>query len=315
MINYKYLFSSSFVVFFLLLHVSCSNNDSACIEQNPDNVISISCWGDSKTEGWQDNTTQSYPLILQNMINNLGGRNKVYNMGAHGENSKEILQRQGAIPLHVRSFIMPASSSDTVRIFIDSRLRVPDTGCNPCYIEGVRGTIIKDDTDKTHRNFSFVREIDDDSFVVTDSSQIITDAMLHRRNDILVIDIGYNGGYNDSQELVSQIRMMIDFSFCKEYLVLGRVDHQMAYYELEELFSEEFGERFINLREFYIERGLELNNLLPSDDDIKDMSNGIAPGSLFYDVSHENYYGYFCKAYCVLEKLKEFGLINTMVQL
>ena len=246
------------------------------------------------------------------MINDWGGHNVVYNLGAHGENSREILQRQGAIPLIVSPFIMPASRSDTVLVRINSRLRVPNTGCNPCYINDVKGSIIKDDNDVTHNTFYFVRESNGKSFPVPDSTRVITDAMLHRNNDIMIIDIGYNsGGYNGLDELVSQIRMMIDYSECKKFIVLGRVDNKKPYYELEEAFLKAFGENYINLRDFYVNEGLKVNGLQATDADKDDLGRGVAPKSLFFDKTHENYYGYYCKALCVFNKLIELGFISN----
>ena len=204
---------------------------------------------------------------------------------------------------------MPSSSLDSVKVNINSRLRVPEAGCNPCYINGIKGRIIKDKTDKTHHTFYFSRENDGESFVVSDSSKVITDAMLNRKNDILIIDIGYNGGYKDIDDLINQIRMMIDYNESKKYVILGRVDNQKNYSDIDEAFNMAFGKNFINLREFYINQGLQINGLEANEVDKENIAEGIAPCSLFYDKAHENYFGYYCKAMCVFNKLVELNYI------
>ena len=88
----------------------------------------IACWGDSKTEGGQE-SGMSYPGILQELLQQEGYQIEVFNFGANGERTTEIMQRQGSYPFMVQPFTIPASAAKEVKIAINSRLRVPEAGC------------------------------------------------------------------------------------------------------------------------------------------------------------------------------------------
>lgn len=121
------------------------------------NAVAIACWGDSKTQGEQEGEGMSYPAFLQELLEAHGYTYVVNNFGAHGERSTEIMQRQGSRPLTVQPFTIPASAQEEVKIVINSRLRVPEAGCNPCLIDGVEGTIRHDWTDSSQKTFYFRR--------------------------------------------------------------------------------------------------------------------------------------------------------------
>ncbi len=280
------------------------------------NAVAIACWGDSKTQGEQEGEGMSYPAFLQELLEAHGYTYVVNNFGAHGERSTEIMQRQGSRPLTVQPFTIPASAQEEVKIVINSRLRVPEAGCNPCLIDGVEGTIRHDWTDSSQKTFYFRRLQSGTVKKISSPTRIVTDAMLNHRNEILVLDIGYNGGFSGVNDLISQCQEMIDYSECKEYVVIGRASH---YYGisvgLESAFTNYFGNHYINLRDYYVNHGLEDMNITPTDGDIQDMQSGFPPRSLFYDEHHENIKGYRIKANLVFRKLLELGYLNepTMI--
>ena len=276
----------------------------------------ISCWGDSKTQGGQETENVSYPSVLQAMIDSAGYQMRVYNFGATGEFSTEIMQRQGALPLIIQPFVIPASSEEEVLVTINSRLRVPDAGCNPCVVAGIEGSIRHDWADADQKTFYFKRAKDGDPVVINDETRVITDAMLHHRNDLLIMDIGYNGGWHDDKDWINQYRQMVDYSKCKEYIVIGRASHWYGTYpEREEMFQSTFGNRYINLTKYYIEHGLSDAGLEPTEDDLKDINSGIPPRSLFYDEHHENDAGYAVKAKVVFNRLQELGIFSGLTNI
>ncbi len=269
----------------------------------------ISCWGDSKTQGNQEPGV-SYPSMLQNLLEENHYDITVYNFGANGEKSTEIMQRQGARELIVQPFTIPESSGTEVKIAINSHLRVPEAGCNPCVINGVEGAIRHDWRDSSQKTFYFSRFTDGYAVVVDKPTRIITDAMLHHRNDILIMDIGYNGGFSSVSDWINQYKEMVDYSDSKEYVVIGRASH---YYvtstTTEDAFSEAFGNRYISLSQYYVEHGLEDAGITPTPNDLNDILSGRPPQSLFLDDHHENAYGYAIKAKLVYQKLLELGLL------
>lgn len=270
----------------------------------------ISCWGDSKTQGGQESGI-SYPSILQGLLEENNYNIPVYNFGAHGERSTEIMQRQGARELVVQPFVIPASAQEEVKISINSRLRVPEAGCNPCLICGVEGNIRHDWDDSTQKTFYFQRLADGNSQRVEKATAVITDAMRNHRNDVLVMDIGYNGGFSGVQDWINQYKEMIDYSECKEYIVIGRASHRYATsVSMEKAFTQAFGNRYISLSRYYVEHGLEDAGITPTAEDINNISVGVPPMSLFLDIDHENAYGYTIKAKLVYEKLLELGILS-----
>ena len=290
-----------YLLFLFLLSVSISTH-SQC--------EAIACWGDSKTQGEQEGLGLSYPSFLQAMLENDGYQIQVHNYGAHGEFSTEIMQRQGSFPLTVQPFIIPASSDEEVKISINSRLRVPDAGCNPCFIDGIEGSIRHDWTDKSQKTFYFKRKQDGIQKEITSVTAIITDAMVNHRNEILILDIGYNGGFSSINNWIAQYQKMIDYSECKKFIVIGRASHfHRPSVNTEEAFSNYFGDKYINLRDYYVKHGLEDAGITPTDEDLQDINRGIPPRSLFYDEHHENIMGYTIKANLVYQKMKELNYI------
>lgn len=273
----------------------------------------IACWGDSKTQGGQESPDVSYPSILQALLDSAGYNISVFNFGAHGEKSTEIMKRQGASPLIIQPFTIPASAEKEVKVSINSRLRVPEAGCNPCYVADIEGYLRHDWDDSSQKTFYFHRSKDGDSLAIDKPTQVITDAMLHHRNDVLVMDIGYNGGYSSIEDWISQYKQMVDYSECKEYIVIGRASH---YYttssSYEEAFKEAFGNRYISLSNYYVEHGLLDAGIQPTSKDLVDIASQRPPSSLFYDEHHENNAGYRIKANLVFNKLKELGIITPV---
>ena len=125
------------------------------------------------------------------------------------------------------------------------------------------------------------------------------------------MDIGYNGGFSSVSNWISQYREMVDYSDCKEYIVIGRASHYyVTSITTEEAFSKAFGNRYISLSQYYVEHGLEDAGITPTPNDLDDIQAGRPPQSLFLDDHHENAYGYVIKAKLVYQKLLELGLLS-----
>lgn len=143
--------------------------------------------------------------------------------------------------------------------------------------------------------------------------------------DILVLEIGSNGGWNGNYgELIAQYRSMIERAGCEDYLIIGDTDDPGTSFAdskqkpfpkgtgagetaWEAALREEFGDRFINMRVFLVERGLETAGLEATAEDEEDASCGCVPGQLRADWTHLNSYGYYAQAFAVHERGRDLG--------
>lgn len=287
-----------------------------------DTSITITCWGDSLTAGAGGNGT-TYPSVLQG----LSGL-QVFNMGVGGETSSTIVSRQGGSTMMVNDLTIPAAKQK-IQIFSTPNTRFTDNagrtcsplrqgpgGVNPCYIAGVKGTLSITQTTSTSTDvlYFFEREVAGTSdTIINRPTPIITDAMVTRRNDILVIFAGQNGGWSDPGDLCNQIKSIVDYaSFNKpcQYIVVGL--HSLTAADRAPLESEmlkQFGRRYINLRDYMTKYGLSDAGITPTSQDTADMAAGKTPTSLMTDGVHFTAAGYTIIGNLIFKRLKELSII------
>ncbi len=168
-----------------------------------------------------------------------------------------------------------------------------------------------------------IRDYDSD-YAVSDR-EIVRQSSQHR-GDILVLEFGSNGGWdNDYDTLVAQYRQVISNSDCDDYLILGDTDDpgtsladrdqdpfakgtgagETAW---EAALHKAFGDRFINMRLYLVEHGLDVCGLKPTQQDTATASFGWVPHRLRADWTHLNSYGYYAKARGVYERGVQLGM-------
>lgn len=300
----KKVFSLSVcLILFSLSVCSCSNNNiEQLVNQNAELELEdeqetseylqsespeIVCWGDSMTAGngvsdavietedtYFDASGLAYPEILEQLTGY-----KTYNYGVSGATSEEIAVMQGGL---------------------------------------FTGLDLED-----------YEHIDSD---------IMTESKEHK-GDILILEIGSNGGWNGEYEtLIEQYRAMIFYSGCDKYIIIGDTDDPIN--SVDELVSEraqlnkkekkkeknkegnkvrdketswetalrqEFGEHFINMRNYLIENGLDIAGLEKTKKDERQQRRGNISKQLRSDWTHFNSYGYYAKAVGVYQKGQELG--------
>ena len=146
-----------------------------------------------------------------------------------------------------------------------------------------------------------------------------------REGDVIILEIGSNGGWeNDYDMLIEQYRDMIDRSECNNYIVIGDTDDPgtsiadvlqeplIAGWDSDETdweaaLNEAFGDHFINMRVFLIDRGLETAGLEATEEDDEAAKRGCVSEQLRSDWTHLNSYGYYAQAMAVYEKGLELG--------
>ena len=149
-------------------------------------------------------------------------------------------------------------------------------------------------------------------------------AAYEHRNDILVLEMGSNGGWEDYDELIAQYRAVIEYTGCTEYIIVGDTDDpgtSMAEGVVQEeddyigtqettwekALREAFGEHFLNTRVYLIENGLNDCGLRVSNMDRIYAELGFISTKLRFDWTHFNSYGYYSKGLALYKKGVELG--------
>jgi len=271
-----------------------------------DNVIKITCWGDSLTSmgGW---TTTLAGLC--------GGT--VYNAGTGGEGARTIMARQGGDVMTINNITIPAttdpvliaSKSTDGGITTEAGYKVTPLlqwapHVNPVMIGDIEGTLAWTGSSWSDPNgtWTFTRSEAGDAVVIDRPTAIRThfDRTHNVKGEIMIIFMGQNGGYdNNLDTLVSMHRKMIDHFKGKEYVVLGlstgsaasRADYEAA-------MKAAFGRRFISLREYlagpiYDESnnivscyGLADQNITPDATSLSEIATGTVPHQCLMDGIH-----------------------------
>ena len=301
----------------------------------------IVCWGDSITWGlgYDENTyikneagiidasNWNYPDTLKYYTGM-----DVYNLGVCGETSYEIALRQGGIKMYVEKQV-------TVKPGKRIQISIVDESGNPVILENFNGY---QSDNQEPENVVYINEIPfkleydngdlyisiydnavNKSIKLRKGSQVITKAAHDISGDVLVIQMGSNGGWDDYDELIEQYKAMIANSGTECYIIIGDTDNpdesvdSANYTSSQEVGTDDsmweaalraaFGEHFINMRTYLLENALNIAGLEPTQMDEEDLSQGRVPETIKYDYTHLNSYGYYAIGYGVYEKGLELG--------
>ena len=205
----------------------------------------VYCWGDSLTEGvggWLATPENIRSTIVSAYPDVVSKTYPCINLGCSGETIQTIMARQGADPMVVGGFTIPASADDDVIVgylrggyFDDNRLGITtasgdlaqplkecEAGINPCLIAGVEGELYRDmKADGEGRYaYRFRRLVDGNAVSVDAGTQIETYAMRYYRNGVAVIWMGANGAVSSHTEYIQKIHQMISYGNYSNYIVV-----------------------------------------------------------------------------------------------
>lgn len=148
-------------------------------------------------------------------------------------------------------------------------------------------------------------------------TQIRTAASIERADDILIIEMGSNGGWKyNYQTLIEQYDAMIESVNCKYYIIIGDTDDPAQdngeYIGLgdtawEATLREAYGDHFINMRTYLIENALNDCGLTTDKKDLNAYTKGYLSRKIRSDITHFNAYGYYSKGIAVYKKGVELG--------
>lgn len=138
--------------------------------------------------------------------------------------------------------------------------------------------------------------------------------------DILILEMGSNGGWKDYDELIAQYRAMLAHAACEKYIIIGDTDDPLNSADphgargsgttetaWENALREAFGDHFINMRVFLVENGLELVGWKATPADEAAARQGNISARLRADWTHFNSYGYYAQAVGVYQKGRQLG--------
>jgi hypothetical protein len=315
---------------------SCGNTYTA---ENPNyKPVSITCWGDSMTFGQCGNGT-TYPGTLASLTGLT-----TYNLGISGETSEQIALREGGISMILTSAVtlpkggstscelVSGFSGDTVYIDPVHSGSGDYSGYNfttyfngMCYINGQAYEV----TYKNGRHYitdSYGVDCASDTIYIPAGTVIYPKAAIDRKDDILILEIGSNGGWNyDYDTLIAQYRAMLESAGCSRYIILGDTDdpgdsadpYQDEFDEgsgledtkWEAALREAFGSHFFNVRTYLLQNGLSDNGLTANDDDLERAAYGKISHQLKtnLDNTHLNANGYYSKGVGIYKKGRELG--------
>ncbi len=243
----------------------------------------ISCWGDGLTTG-SDSDGPSYPEFLSQLTHL-----NVHNMGVNREDSATIATRQGGRQIIVDNITIPSTTtpvkigtSNTLYNNANELIRPMikrEAGINPVTLNGIEGTLSVDENSPT--NYYFTRNTEGEAVDIQEPTPLLTVASKENKDDITIIFIGQNGGYDSINALINQQKAMIEHLEHDKYLILGlTTGTKSERHELESQLLDTYQDKFINLREYLSTSGLEDANIEPTTDDLEDMKLGKVPSSL-----------------------------------
>lgn len=309
---------------------------------------SISCWGDSLTQGERsenidsviavDERFASYSDIsYSEVLAELSGKS-VRNFGCGGDNATSIACRQGSLDMLIGTeFTIPADAT-TVEIDLDAENGIfintlfqgtQNANLNPVIINGVEGTLsaVRHDdfnqlTEGTF-HYTFTRSTAGEAVTVPANTKVIPASVREGQNgyakkDIVVIFAGTNGGYNNSMDtLLGIIDGMIENLEYedKEYVIVCYPHFGLSSaIQRGEAFEAKYGNRVVNLTELFrtdAEATFEKYGFTLTETDQADLAAGNLPTSLLIsDGLHFNAVGNYILGCEIYETMLELGILT-----
>lgn len=264
----------------------------------------IDCWGDSLTNGVGGNGN-SYVSYLREL---LGDKYTLNKYGNGGETSQAIASRHGGYDIYLKPFTLPVSGKVAVELYSYSNMNVKLQnvyGINPCYIDGVQCSF------SISNNIYYIEQVNGSGeHTFNRPVKLNTNGSLTTKNNINIIWCGSNdivGNNYTIDDILNSIQVMIDNLEHDKYIIIGLTSK--SYHEdiiiKNNVLGKKFGKRFLDLRTYILDYGLDDMNIKATESDTTNISNGEIPTSLLSDDIHFNAVGYELIANVIYKKGKD----------
>lgn len=297
------------------------------LEEGQKIVKNIVCFGDSLTAGAGGKGT-TYESVMQA---ELGDSYKVINCGVGGEQVYPITARQGGVVSFLANEVsIPMDKTeveigtktdsgvhclklDGTEVALPLLLQGHGNSVNPCYIDDIPCTLRWSGSSYADTNGKYFLK---SNIELSKVHKVVTKSPIYfygntlRNSHALVIWMGQNGGFKTVDELKELYKKVISHSGCSNYVIIGLHGYNKTTEEdIEKQFKQEFGNHFIDWRNYLLTRALDDANITPTEQDLADINNGKCPTSLRYDQVHLNAAGYTLLAKQILNRFKYLGII------
>ena len=292
----------------------------------------IEYWGDSLTEGNQDNSGVTRATVLSSLVGSEW--TVINNNDGGGEKSNTISCKACGTGIIAEPFTIP-SSTDKVEVVLkddigyDCNFRrssnMAESTLNPCIINGITG-IISPGLVYGQNPYKFQRNESGNEVVLKRPIGVISSSARKQKGSVLIICIGQNTGWNnDGSLLVKQVKGIIEYYKSTRFLVIGIPHSKMNGWQIagNDALKLEFGRHYIDVEEYmktpiYDADGtaiissyaLDDCNLTPTSEDIVNIGQNKYPTQIMSDSIHFNRYGYTIWANLEYQRGKELGYWN-----
>lgn len=259
----------------------------------------------------------------------VGDKNLVYNYGAEGDCAQNVARRIGGSPVTITAATTIPADKTKVKIQLSddycvtkAKVQQDTSGVNCATINGVLGFV-------TYENGSyyFQRANAGKTTHICAGTAIVTEfSGSYQKGETLVIYTGTNdfnsGNFtnkNSVDQYIAKIKAIVDYCGCSNYVVVGITfrgntpcsNETMKTYD--SAMSNAFGDKYLNLREYFIQNAYEICPDVAKDDSAtSDLANGIVPTVFFADgTTHWNRdTGGKIVAKAIYEKLNTLGYLK-----
>ena len=276
---------------------------------------------------------ENYPSVLQTL---LGSEYKVQNAGIGGEKTTAIMARQGSLKIYTKADI--TFEAGQTEVLIDkgaSRGFVAEDGREPTWNDPFGRDVPINEikiNGKTYKirfkNFAWSKgggpstcdtylartNADTAETIPGNSLATFTTSNTSKTNYADIYFMGFNGTYNDIDELISQYQKMVDYRNDDNYLIVIPFWEKLANKKAYAKFKETFGDHTVDLVEYCANGGLEKLGISLEKYDSGCLESEILPYSLkLYTISnrrdvHLNERGYKVLANAIFDQGKKIGI-------
>jgi hypothetical protein len=267
----------------------------------------IAFWGDSMTAGNGGNGV-TMPNIVKNEL-----KREIFNGGVGGLASTNIACLQGGLEfiIKLKGNQIKNEGADTLTYYNILPYIHTTSQTRLVSINGIKGTLnrVGNITNPIVSDYFYFERtsIGEDIKIPPNGIKMVFDDAVNNRSHLSIIWSGRNDPRDDAQIpiTVANIESMINYidNKNKQYLVISvcngsRITEGCGseiyanIISLNNKLQSHFGDNYIDLRKYMVERAIYDAKISPTSEDLEDIASDCIPKSLLYDDVHFNEIGY-----------------------